>query len=514
MNKTIEIKPGKASHKDWKAVRDGATVMLPETIWPGVERSAATVQTMLQNDQTVYGVNTGFGKLANTCINNKDLGDLQRRIVLSHCAGTGPSLCESVTRLILAMKAASLARGYSGVWVPTIRLLLAMLERGVLPVIPSQGSVGASGDLAPLAHMAAVLIGEGEACYKGVVMPGNIALQKAGLEPVCLVAKEGLALLNGTQVSTALALEGLYGAERVFKAAMLAGALSVEAVRGSHAPFDERIHFVRGQPGQITVARSYQALLAGSAIVVAHIDCKKVQDPYCLRCQPQVMGAIFDVLRTVARTLDIEANGVTDNPLIFTDTGEALSGGNFHAEPVAFAADQMALGICETGSMSERRIAMLTDSALSGLPAFLTPDPGLNSGFMIAQVSAAALVSENKQMAMPASVDSIPTSANQEDHVSMATHGARRLLAMVENAANVIGIELLASVQGLDLHTGSERSSPPLEAVRMRVRAEVSMLDEDRMMAPDIAAAKALVTSGALLSLNGVEAALPEVCEA
>ncbi len=514
MNTLVAIEPGKASHADWKQVRNGAAIALPETVWPDVERSASAVQNMLMHGETVYGVNTGFGKLANTCIDRKDLGDLQRRIVLSHCAGVGSALSAPVTRMVMAMKAASLARGYSGVLAGTIQLLLAMLERDVLPVIPAQGSVGASGDLAPLAHLAAVLIGDGEATYEGVVMPGAAALQKAGLAPLSLVAKEGLALLNGTQVSTALALEGLYGAERVFKAAMLAGVLSVEAVRGSHVPFDARIHAVRGQPGQMAVAHSYKALLADSAIVVSHADCKKVQDPYCLRCQPQVMGAVLDVLQTTAKTLAIEANGVTDNPLIFSETNDALSGGNFHAEPVAFAADQMALGLCETGSMSERRIAMLTDPALSGLPAFLTPKPGLNSGFMIAQVSAAALVSENKQMSMPASVDSIPTSANQEDHVSMATHGARRLLTMVENAASVVGIELLASVQGLDLHDGLERSSAPLEAVRERLRAVVPMLEEDRMMAPDMAAAKALVTSGALLRLEGVEAALPEVCEA
>ena len=486
---------------------------LPDGVWPGVERAHKTITDILAGGATVYGVNTGFGKLANTRIAPQDLGDLQRRIVLSHCAGIGAPLEDEVVRLILAMKAASLARGHSGVQPETIRLLLAMLERGVLPAIPGQGSVGASGDLAPLAHMSAVLIGEGHARFDGQEMPGLVALQKAGLAPLKLQAKEGLALLNGTQVSTALALEGLHRAERAFQAAMIAGSLSVEAIRGSHAPFDARIHALRGQPGQVEVAKGYQALLQGSAIVKSHVDCEKVQDPYCLRCQPQVMGAVLDMLRFAAATLGREANGVTDNPLIFPDEAEALSGGNFHAEPVAFAADQIAIALCEIGSMSERRTAMLVDPVLSGLPAFLTPDPGLNSGFMIAQVSAAALVSENKQRAMPASVDSIPTSANQEDHVSMAAHGARRLLAMADNTANVVGIELMAATQGLDLHPGPEKSSPPLEAVIARFRADIPTLGDDRMMSPDMAAAKTLVSSGCLQSLNGVGAALPDICD-
>ncbi len=512
MSKTVTLTPGQATHTDWKRLREDALLALDESVWPQVQCSADAVQHILASGKSVYGVNTGFGKLATTRIADADLADLQRRIVLSHCAGTGQALPESVTRLVLAMKAASLARGYSGVQPRTIRLLVEMLNRGVLPVIPAQGSVGASGDLAPLAHMAAVLIGEGEARYAGTIMPGAQALQKAGLKPLTLAAKEGLALLNGTQVSTALALHGLYAAERSFKAAMLAGALCVEAVRGSHTPFDARIHALRGQSGQITVARSYATLLKGSAIVLSHADCGKVQDPYSLRCQPQVMGAVLDIIRQAGQTLATEANGVTDNPLIFAEDNEALSGGNFHAEPVAFAADQLALALCETGSMAERRIAMLVDPALSGLPAFLTPNPGLNSGFMIAQVTAAALVSENKQRAMPASVDSIPTSANQEDHVSMATHGARRLLPMAENTAAVVAIELLAATQGLDLHEQGLRSSAPLERVRQAIRAVVPMLREDRMMAPDMEAVKALICSGDLLRLEGVEAALPWVC--
>ncbi len=509
---TIEIIPGQASHEDWKKVRAGASISLPDTVWGGVTRAAGVIKDVLASGKTVYGVNTGFGKLANTRIDADDLADLQRRIVLSHCAGVGPALPAPVTRLILAMKAASLAQGYSGVQPQTIKLLLAMLEKGVLPVIPAQGSVGASGDLAPLAHMAAVMIGEGEAYYNAEVMPGAAALRRAGLTPLTLAAKEGLALLNGTQVSTALALEALYGAEALVRAALISGALSVEAIRGSHAPFDARIHAARGQDGQKRAAQCYRRLLAGSQIVISHADCDKVQDPYCVRCQPQVMGAVLDVVRAVSATLLVEANGVTDNPLVFSDTGAVISGGNFHAQSVAFAADQIALILCETGSMAERRLTMLTDPALSGLPAFLSPRPGLNSGFMIAQVTAAALVSENKQKAMPASVDSIPTSANQEDHVSMATHGARRLLDMVDNTTHVVAIELLAAAQGLDLHNENIATSPVLEAVRTRIRAAVPMLDDDRMMAPDIAAVRALIAAGTLMEGEDLASALPQIC--
>jgi len=378
-----------------------------------------------------------------------------------------------------------------------------MLHHDVLPLVPSQGSVGASGDLAPLAHLAAVMIGEGEAFHHGQRLP------RAGLQPICLAAKEGLALLNGTQYSTAYALAGLFEIETIFQTALITGALSVEAVKGSDTPFDPRIHALRGQRGQIAVAASLRALLHGSAIRESHREFDpRVQDPYCLRCQPQVMGAALDVLRQAAATLEIEANGVSDNPLIFPETGEALSGGNFHAEPVAFAADMLALAVCEIGSISERRIALLVDPALSGLPAFLTPKPGLNSGFMIPQVTAAALVSENKQRAFPASVDSIPTSANQEDHVSMAAHGARRLLAMADNAAHVIGIEVLAAVQGCDFHAPLH-SSALLERVRETVRAQIPGLNEDRYFHPDILAATALVKSGALI--DGLAQVLPQV---
>ncbi len=386
-----------------------------------------------------------------------------------------------------------------------------MLARDVIPVIPAQGSVGASGDLAPLAHMAAVMIGVGEAWASGERLPAPEALGKAKLEPIELGPKEGLALLNGTQYSTANALAGLFGAEVLFRAALVTGALSTEAARGSDTPFDHRIHALRRHAEQIETADALRALMAGSAIRESHrIGDPRIQDPYCLRCQPQVMGAALRVLRQAAATLEIEANGVTDNPLIFPEEGEALSGGNFHAEPVAFAADMIALAICEIGSLAERRIALLTDPALSGLPAFLTPKPGLNSGFMIPQVTAAALVSENKQRAYPASVDSIPTSANQEDHVSMAAHGARRLLPMVENAMAVVAIELLAAAQGCDFHAPLT-SSPSLEAVREVVRRNVPHMEDDRYLHPDIETAIGLVRSGAVI--DSVDIALPGITE-
>ena len=378
-----------------------------------------------------------------------------------------------------------------------------MLAREVTPVIPSQGSVGASGDLAPLAHITAAMLGIGEVQLDGEIMPAEAALARAGLAPIVLRPKEGLALLNGTQFA-AEALASLLAIECVFRAALVTGALSTDAAKGSDTPFDARIHELRGHRGEIDVAAALRTLMAGSSIRASHlVNDDRVQDPYCLRCQPQVMGAVLDLARQATATLATEANGVSDNPLIFADTCEALSGGNFHGEQVAFAADVLAMAVCEIGSIAERRIAMLIDSALSGLPAFLTPRPGLNSGFMVAHVTAAALVAENKQRAYPASVDSIPTSANQEDHVSMAAHGARRLAAMVENAANVVAIELLAAAQGCDFHAPMA-SSAPLERVRTRLRERVPMVDHDRYLAPDIAAAADLVRSGALASAVGV----------
>jgi histidine ammonia-lyase len=461
-----------------------------------VRRSLATVERIAARSDPVYGVNTGFGLLANTQIPRDRLRDLQRNLVLSHAAGTGPPLPDGVVRLVLVLKIVALAQGYSGVRLETVRALAALLAHDLYPVIPAQGSVGASGDLAPLAHLAAALMGHGEVRHGNRTLPAARALARARLKPLSPGAKEGLALLNGTQVSTALGLAGLLAIESVFAAALVAGALSVDAMKGSDVPFDSRIHAVRRQPGQELVAAAFRRLLAGSRIRASHIHCDRVQDPYSLRCQPQVMGACLDVLGQAGATLIREANAVTDNPLVFPDDGAVLSGGNFHAEPVAFAADQLALAVAEIGSMSERRVALLVDPKMSGLPPFLVKDSGINSGFMVAQVTAAALVAENKMLAHPASVDSIPTSANQEDHVSMATHGARRLTAMAENAAAIVAIELLAAVQGIEFHRPL-KSSAPLERAVSLIRAHVRHWHADRYFAPDLASVKALVLSGA-----------------
>src|SRR6202161_3524188 len=420
--------------------------------------ASSLVDKIIAIGDAAYGINTGFGLLAQTRIPTEQLELLQRNLVLSHAAGVGDALPDAVVRLILALKVNALARGHSGITMAVIDALAKLLEHEVYPVIPAQGSVGASGDLAPLAHLGTVLLGIGQVRARGALLPAAEGLRLAGLLPLKLRAKEGLALINGTQVSTALALAGLFGAEDVFAAAVVAGAMSVDALKGSDSPFDARIHQVRGQPGQIAVAREYRDLIAGSAIRASHLDCARVQDPYSFRCQPQVMGACLDLIRNCSATLKIEANAVTDNPLLFAEAGEVLSGGNFHAEPVAFAADTLALAIAEIGSLSERRIAVLVDPKMSGLPAFLVENSGLNSGFMLAQVTAAALVSENKSIATPCSIDSIPTSANQADHVSMATHAARRLLVMVDNAAAVVGIELLAAAQGIDFHRPAKSS--------------------------------------------------------
>lgn len=503
MSETVALRAASATLADWRAIYRGAAVALDPSCRPAVEASAATVATLVAKHEPIYGINTGFGRLASVRIDDADLAALQRNIVLSHAAGVGEALPAPIVRLVLSLKVASLAQGASGVRWATIERLMDLLRRDLLPVIPAQGSVGASGDLAPLAHLAAALIGEGEMSVAGERVNAATALAKAGLAPLEFAPKEGLALLNGTQVSTALALAGLFEAERIFRAALVTGALATDAARGSDGPFDARIHALRRHPGQIAVAESLRALLAGSAIRASHLkNDDRIQDPYCLRCQPQVMGACLDLLRHAAATLETEANGVSDNPLIFAESTEVLSGGNFHAEPVAFAADQIAIALCEVGSLAERRVAMLVDASLSRLPAFLTPKPGLNSGFMIPQVVAAALAAENKQKAFPASVDSIPTSANQEDHVAMSAHGARRLLAMAENAVQIVAIELLAAAQGCDFHAPL-LSSAPLEQVRALLRHHVPPLDHDRFLAPDIAAAAALVRAGDIADAVG-----------
>jgi histidine ammonia-lyase len=471
-------------------------VSLSEAARARILRSAETVKRLLATGDAIYGVNTGFGKLAKTRIAAADLDRLQVNIVRSHAAGVGAPLEQGVTRLILLMKLNALAQGASGISLGAMEALAALINADVLPVIPGQGSVGASGDLAPLAHMSLVLIGEGEAMVRGVRLSGALALQTAGVKPVALGPKEGLALLNGTQVSTALALSGLVAAERNAEAAILAGAMSVDAVMGSDTPFDPRIHALRPHPGQQLAASHYRRLLAGSQIRASHLEGDdRVQDPYSFRCQPQVMGACLDLLANAARTLTIEANAVSDNPLVFAEDGAVLSGGNFHAEPVAFAADIIAMAVAEIGSLSERRIAALIDSTISLLPPFLIRNPGLNSGFMIPQCTAAALMSENKQMSHPASVDSAPTSANQEDHVSMATHGSRRLGPMNANLARIIAIELMAAAEGIDFRRPL-RSSGMIEESHAMVREKSARRDEDREFATDTEAVATLIEQG------------------
>jgi histidine ammonia-lyase len=504
----IVLKPGELRLAELRAAWSGAgKLALDPAAYAAIEASAAAVQAIVAKGDPAYGINTGFGLLAKKHIAPEQLARLQRNLILSHAVGTGELLSDAVVRLVLLTKIGSLARGYSGVRPLIVDTLIALYNAGIMPAIPAQGSVGASGDLAPLAHMTLAMLGVGQVRVDGRLVDAGAALAAAGIEPVELGPKEGLALINGTQVSTALALEGLFMAERLMEAAMVAGALSLDAARGSDAPFDPRVHAVRGQPGQIAAAGIYRELVAGSAIRASHlVGDERVQDPYSLRCQPQVMGAVADLVANASRTLLIEANAVTDNPLVFD--GAVISGGNFHAEPVAFAADTLALAIAETGALAERRIALLIDATLSGLPPFLVREPGVNSGFMIAHVTAAALASENKSLAHPASVDSLPTSANQEDHVSMATFAARRLGQMAHNTAVIVGIELLAAAQGIDFHRPLT-SSKMLEEVHARLRRRVARFDEDRFFAPDIEVARQMVAGGELsASIKGLFAAL------
>jgi histidine ammonia-lyase len=502
----LELRPGAltldALRELWAEPR---RLRVDPTAHAAVDAAAATVRDVVSAHDTVYGINTGFGMLARTRIDEARLAELQRALVLSHSAGTGAVLDDATVRLIVALKLASLARGYSGVRWQVIEALEDMHNRGIVACIPSQGSVGASGDLAPLAHLASVLIGEGMARVGPRAVSAAQALAEAGLEPLQLAPKEGLALLNGTQVSTAVALAGLFAAERAMGAAFVAGAISVDACLGSDAPFDPRIQAVRGHRGQIEAAAVYRTLLEGSAIRASHVDCHRVQDPYSLRCQPQVMGACLDQMRHVAAILAVEANGVSDNPLVFADAGQIVSGGNFHAEPVAFAADNLALAIAEIGALSERRIALLIDSHLSGLPPFLVQDPGVNSGFMIAQVTAAALASENKSLAHPRSIDSLSTSANQEDHVSMATGAALRLGPMARNTSTIVAIELLAAAQGIDLRKPLT-TSVRLQRAHALVRDCAAFWDRDRAFAPDLERMRASVESDAFESIVHVAA--------
>ena len=505
------LNPGETPLETLEAVyRDEVPVRLDEACRPAVEAAATRIAEAAAGSAPVYGVNTGFGKLASHKIAPEDTAVLQRNLILSHCCGVGEAMPRRMVRLMMSLKLLSFGRGASGVRWAYVELLQEMLARGVTPVVPAQGSVGASGDLAPLSHMTAVLIGEGEAEFEGRVLPGAEALARAGLSPLELGPKEGLAFINGTQFSTAYALAGLFEAWRAARNALAIAALSTDAIMGSTAPLQPEIHRLRGHRGQIEAAAAMRSLLQGSAIRESHRDGDtRVQDPYCIRCQPQVAGAAMDVLRQAAQTILTEANAATDNPLVLSETGLIVSGGNFHAEPVGFAADMIALAISEIGAIAQRRIALMVDPALSfDLPPFLTPAPGLNSGLMIAEVTTAALMSENKHLANPCVTDSTPTSANQEDHVSMAAHGARRLTRMAENLNHILGVELLCAAQGVEFRAPL-LTSPALQKALARLRADIATLAEDRFMATDLARARDLVASGAILA--ALDAELPEL---
>lgn len=489
------LNPGGVDLAILRQLWTGAPARLGDASMQRIAAAAASVERIVASGETVYGVNTGFGLLANTRIPDDRLAELQTNLILSHSAGIGDPLPRHVTRLMIVLKLLGLGRGHSGVRLTVIEALQRLLDSDAMPVIPSQGSVGASGDLAPLAHLISALMGYGRIDLAGELIPAPDALKRIGIEPLALAPKEGLALINGTQASTALALDALFAGERVFAAAIAAGALSVDALKGSAKPFDPRISELRGQPGQIRVAAAVKALLDGSEILTSHVKCSRVQDPYSFRCQPQVMGAALDLLTNSARTLTIEAAAVTDNPILFPDSDEAISGGNFHAQPVAFAADTIAMALCEVGSLSERRTAVLVDPKMSGLPAFLTEDSGVNSGMMIPQVTAAALVSENKSLAFPASVDSIPTSAGQEDHVSMAPIAARKAGQIARNAAGVIAVELMAAAEGIDYHAPL-KTSARLQDIHARVRALSPHFTADRYWADEMAALQTAVLSG------------------
>jgi len=506
----LTLTPGAVTLADLEKIfREEASVRLDFACRPAIELAHARIAKAVAGTDAVYGVNTGFGKLASVKIDPKDTAVLQRNLILSHCCGVGPPIPRGHARLLMALKLFSLGRGASGVRLEIVDLIEAMLEKGVTPVIPAQGSVGASGDLAPLAHMAAAMMGHGQAEYDGTVMSGDKALAAAGLMPVELGPKEGLALINGTQFSTAFALAGLFGAWRGAHSALVTSALSTDAIMGSTAPLQPEIHSLRGHRGQIEAAKIMRVLLAGSEIRESHVvDDARVQDPYCIRCQPQVIGAAMDVLRMAARTLEIESNAATDNPLVLVGADLIVSGGNFHAEPVGFAADMIALAIAEIGAIAQRRVALIVDPVLSfNLPPFLTPNPGLNSGYMIAEVTTAALMSENKHLANPCVTDSTPTSANQEDHVSMAAHGARRLGPMIDNLNCILGIELLCAAQGIDFRAPLV-TSDTLQCVVARVRKDVETLGEDRYLAPDLKKATVMIANGDIVTVTAID--MPE----
>ncbi len=508
---TLTLTPGAVTLDDFSEIFwNEAAVRLDSACHPDIELAHSRIAKAASGTDAVYGVNTGFGKLASVKIATEDTATLQRNLILSHCCGVGPAIPRRHARMLMALKLLSLGRGASGVRLEVVTLIEAMLEKGVTPVIPAQGSVGASGDLAPLAHMAAAMMGHGEAEFRGEVMPGGKALEAAGLTPVKLGPKEGLALINGTQFSTAFALAGLFGAWRAAHSALVTSAMSTDAIMGSTAPLQPEIHALRGHRGQIEAGETMRALLAGSDIRESHIaDEARVQDPYCIRCQPQVTGAAMDVLRMAAKTLEVEANAATDNPLVLVEADMIVSGGNFHAEPVGFAADMIALAIAEIGAIAQRRVALIVDPVLSfNLPPFLTPNPGLNSGYMIAEVTTAALMSENKHLANPCVTDCTPTSANQEDHVSMAAHGARRLGTMNDNLNRILGVELLCAAQGIDFRAPLATSAT-LQAVVTRLRLDVEPLGEDRYLAPDLELAATLIANGDIVRAAAIP--MPEL---
>lgn len=507
----MTLHPGDTRLEELETIyRQRVFVKIDRTAKTAVEAASAQIAKAARGGEAVYGVNTGFGKLASVKVAAKDTAALQRNLILSHCCGVGEASEPEITRLMMILKLLSLGRGASGVRWELIELIEDMLKHDVIPIVPAKGSVGASGDLAPLAHMAAAMLGEGTSLYQGKVMPSAKALSAAGLSPIILGAKEGLALINGTQFSTAYALAGLFDAWRNVQGAVITSALSTDAIMGSTAPLLAEIHKLRGHRGQIEVAASMRSLLKGSEIRDSHrVDDTRVQDPYCIRCQPQVTGACVDMLRMAANTLEIEANAVTDNPLVLSETGQIVSGGNFHAEPVAFAADQIAIAIAEIGAIAQRRVALMVDPTLSfDLPPFLTPEPGLNSGYMIAEVTTAALMSENKHLANPCSTDSTPTSANQEDHVSMAAHAARRLMQMNANLSSILGVELLCAAQGIEFRAPL-KTSGALQSIIAELRGQVSRLEEDRYLAEDINIASAMIADAVLVNTAGLTTSFP-----
>ena len=484
-----------------QVARFGKKVEIAVSAIDQIKKSRDVIENAIKEGRTVYGVNTGFGNLASVSIGPEDLAKLQVNLIRSHSAGVGQPFSIEVVRGMMLLRANALAKGYSGIRFETLVTLIGMLNAGVTPVVPQKGSVGSSGDLAPLAHMVLVLIGEGEAFYKGERMDGLQALKKAGLAPVTLQAKEGVALINGTQPMTSVGALTVYDAMNTVKDAMIAASLSLEALRGTRAALDKRIHDIRPHEGQTDVATAMRTLLLDSEINQSHAECGKVQDAYSLRCAPQVIGASLDAIRYVQSVLETEVNSATDNPLVFTNDATVVSGGNFHGQPVALAMDFLGIALSELANISERRINRLVNPHLSGLPAFLTTEGGLESGMMIAQYTAAALVSENKILAHPASVDSIPTSADQEDHVSMGTIAARKASIILGNVKNVIAIEYMCATQGLDL-LAPLKASKPLETAKSAIRRVVPKLEDDRVLSPDIEKIRSLMNDGEIVTFT------------